>query len=98
LETVANHDQIWLNLHVDDRQFGYTTQLENENPGAPGFIDLRQLQGNWNSYTKKSLNVRIASRICDAVDPRQVKIREPIYTSRKSTIQQKAQTRRTEIK
>jgi len=25
---------------VDDRQFGYTTQLEKENPGAPGFIDL----------------------------------------------------------
>jgi hypothetical protein len=29
---------------VDDRQFGYTTQLEKENPDAPGFIDLGQLQ------------------------------------------------------
>jgi hypothetical protein len=39
---------------VDDRQFGYTTQLEKENPDAPGFIDLGQLQANWNSSTKKS--------------------------------------------
>ncbi len=48
------HSQIWLNLRVDDRQFGYTTQLEKENPDAPGFIDLAQLQANWNSSTKKS--------------------------------------------
>jgi hypothetical protein len=38
---------------VDDRQFGYTTQLEKEKPGAPGFIDLGQLQQYWNSSTKK---------------------------------------------
>jgi hypothetical protein len=34
---------------VDDRQFGYTTHLEKENPAAPGFIDLGQLQANWKS-------------------------------------------------
>jgi len=39
---------------VDDRQFGYTTQFEKENSGAPRFIDLAQLQANWNSSTKKS--------------------------------------------
>ncbi len=41
---------------MDDRQFGYTTQLEKENPSAPGFIDLAQLQANWNSSTKKSIS------------------------------------------
>jgi len=39
---------------VDDRQFGYTTQLKKENPGAPGFINLGQWQADWNSCTKKS--------------------------------------------
>jgi len=39
---------------VDDRQSGYTTQLEKENPGASGFIDLGQLQANWNPSTNKS--------------------------------------------
>jgi hypothetical protein len=39
---------------VDDRQFGYTTQLEKENPGVPGFIDLGQLQANCNFSTKRS--------------------------------------------
>ncbi len=39
---------------MDDRQFGYTTQFEKENSGAPRFIDLAQLQANWNSSTKKS--------------------------------------------
>jgi hypothetical protein len=28
---------------VDDRQFGYTTQLEKENPGAPGFHQFRAI-------------------------------------------------------
>jgi hypothetical protein len=51
---------------VDDCQFGYTTQLEKENPDAPGFIDLRQLQGNWNSYTKKSTS-------CDG--PREIAVK-----------------------
>jgi hypothetical protein len=31
---------------VDDRQFGYTTHLEKENPAAPAFIALGQLQAN----------------------------------------------------
>jgi hypothetical protein len=34
---------MWLNLQVDDRQFGYTTQLEKENSSAPRSIDLGQL-------------------------------------------------------
>jgi hypothetical protein len=31
---------------VDDGQFGYTTQLEKENPGTPGSIDFGPLQAD----------------------------------------------------
>jgi hypothetical protein len=48
---------------VDDCQFGYTTQLEKENPGAPGFIHLGQLQANCNSSTKKSTSCDRAREI-----------------------------------
>ncbi len=50
---------------MDDRQFGYTMQLEKENPGAPGFIGLGQLQANWNSSTKKSSSYDGAREVAD---------------------------------
>jgi len=37
--------------------------LEKENVGAPGFIDLGQLQANWNSSTKKSTTCDVAREI-----------------------------------
>jgi hypothetical protein len=37
------HSQVWLNLLVDDGQFGYTTQLEKENLDVPGSINFGPL-------------------------------------------------------
>ncbi len=57
---------------MDDRQFGYTTQLEKENPGAPGFIDLRQLQ---------------ATRILPPRNPQAVMVRERLQSNGIQTLQ-----------